>query len=121
MSSEQPTAEHYPEPADALGGAAVPEPPPEQESGAWGQPSDGFEGPADAAAWGQPSDGFEGPADAAAAWDQSSDGFETAADPAVAQPGSGLRGLAEQRPELLVGGAFAGGVLLALIVRRLRG
>jgi hypothetical protein len=42
--------------------------------------------------------------------------FEPA--PPVAQPPAGP-GLTEQRPELLVGGAFVGGAVLAFVLKRL--
>lgn len=43
-----------------------------------------------------------------------------AAPPVTAPADSGgSRGLAYDRPEVLVGGAFAGGILLALILKRL--
>jgi hypothetical protein len=46
------------------------------------------------------------------------DGTAIVAPVAPAESTAGA-GIADERPELLVGGAFAGGILLALILKRL--
>jgi hypothetical protein len=48
-----------------------------------------------------------------------SQGADASAAAAAARSSADTGDLAEQRPELLVGGAFAGGMLLALVLKRL--